>query len=86
MEEKRIAVGLSEIAGQLAGRLESDMTVADALCEIAATLQRLGNGDAATPMGAIEALGKRLGEGLNSVAEAINNLASAVESTKIPKK
>ena len=39
--------------------------------KIAAALRALGNGDAFTPMGAIEGLAKHIGEKLDGLAEAI---------------
>lgn len=38
-----------------------------------AAAKHLGNGDAMTSMGAIEALGKHLGEHLQSIAAALDN-------------
>lgn len=35
----------------------------------------LGNADAATPMGAIEALGKHIGEAIDRIADAVDSLA-----------
>lgn len=42
---------------------------------IALQLKYLGNGDAATPMGALEALGEHLGEKISEIATAISALA-----------
>jgi hypothetical protein len=47
--------------------------IADAIQYLARALDRLGNADAATQMGAIEALGKHLGEALDGIACAIDN-------------
>jgi hypothetical protein len=46
--------------------------VAIALSNVAYQLKYLGNGDAATQMGAIEALGKHLGESLDRIAETLD--------------
>jgi hypothetical protein len=46
--------------------------------KIARALRDLGNGDAATLMGALEALGVCIKEGLEAVATAISELAEAV--------
>jgi hypothetical protein len=58
----------------------------DALDRVARALRDLGNGNAATSMGAIEAHGKAtldsaslIADGLGSVARAIERLAEAVE-------
>jgi outer membrane murein-binding lipoprotein Lpp len=45
---------------------------------VAGALKALGNGDAATPMGAIEAHGKCILDGADNIASAIRDLASAV--------
>jgi len=66
-------------------QLEDGNAVAAGLFAIAAQLQLvavqlkyLGNGDAATTMGAIEALGMHLGEKLEAAGQVI---ASAIEMT-----
>ena len=40
----------------------------------------LGNGDAATPMGAIEALGKVHREGMAEIADALREIACAINT------
>ena len=40
---------------------------------LAHAVHRLGNADAITPMGGLEALGKELGEGLSRVADAMGS-------------
>jgi len=45
---------------------------------VAAALYRLGNADAATPMGGLEAHGKAILDASENIASAINNLAEAV--------
>lgn len=49
--------------------------IALALLEVAKALDRLGNGNAITQMGAIEALGVTVKDGLASVANALHVLA-----------
>lgn len=63
--------------------------IAQALDSIARALRDLGNADAATPMGALEAHGKTLGNGLDSIAsslgaiaEALDRIATAMENRK----
>lgn len=51
--------------------------------EIAGALQRLGNADAATPMGAIEALGKIHAEGMEEIASAISGIGDAIDRAAI---
>jgi hypothetical protein len=53
-------------------------TLADALMSVAINLKYLGNGDAATQMGAIEALGVHIGEKIDGMSTAISELADAV--------
>ena len=48
-----------------------ELAIADGLFAIAAALDRLGNADASTPMGGLEALGAVLKEGLSDLAQAI---------------
>lgn len=52
--------------------------IADALKACATHLKYLGNGDAATTMGAIEAHGVMVKEAGENIAEAIRELASAI--------
>jgi phosphoribosylpyrophosphate synthetase len=69
--------------------------VVDALFEngrlIAKALRLLGNADAATPLGALEAhgmavekAGERIGNGLESIAEALADLAAAIREQRAP--
>jgi hypothetical protein len=52
--------------------------VVDALDSIARSLRLLGNADAATPMGAIEAHGKVIDDAAQLIANALNNVAEAI--------
>jgi hypothetical protein len=56
-----------------------DDNVVDALLAIHRSIDRLGNADAGTPMGGLEALGKVLGEGLKAIAGAIEEYGQIVE-------
>jgi len=67
--------------------------LADAIFEngrvIAGALRLLGNADAATPLGALEAhglavkeAGERIGNGLESIAEALADLAAAIREQR----
>lgn len=49
---------------------------------ISSGLKWLGNGDAATPMGAIEALGKSILDASEKIADSIDNLAEAIRESK----
>ena len=53
--------------------------VADGLYAVAAALQRLGNADASTPMGGMEALGAVVKDGMDGVAGAMDNVAGALD-------
>lgn len=59
---------LSDCSDQAAALL----CVADAINGLAASVQRLGNADASTHMGGLEALGKVLAEGMSGVASALS--------------
>ena len=66
-----------EVFGSLA-RTDTMAAIAYALLqqaaaqrEIAAAIRALGNADASTPMGAIEALGEVLGRNLGDLADAV---------------
>lgn len=52
--------------------------IAEALSSISLQLKYLGNGDAATPMGAIEAFGVCFLQGCGEIASSVNNLADSV--------
>jgi len=56
--------GTSEIAYAI-------LRLAHATENLAVHVKYLGNGDAATTMGAIEAFGKHMGEKLDSIADAL---------------
>jgi hypothetical protein len=64
------------------------LEVAEAIEKIAMALKYLGNGDASTTMGAIEAHGMAIKESaetissaLESIASSIDNLASAIRES-----
>lgn len=75
-------------AAELCPQCKEDASIPAALREVAYALRQLGNADAATPLGAMEALGLVLKEGLELVAstisehaEAVRELAEAVKET-----
>lgn len=57
---------------------EDGDSVAEAIREVARALRLLGNADAGTQMGGLEALGAVLREGLSEVAGSISDLATAI--------
>ncbi len=58
--------------------MENEKDIVKAAQIISRALDRLGNGDAASSMGAIENHAVLLSKGMESIAEAINNLADAI--------
>ena len=56
-----------------------DENVVDAINRLARSIVLLGNADAATPMGGMEALGKSMQDSANTIASAIERLATAIE-------
>ena len=64
------------------GRMGSDeeVSIADAILFLGRAVDRLGNADAATPMGGLEALGKVVGEGCHEVAAALTDIAEAIDN------
>jgi len=54
----------------------------EALFAIARAIHLLGNADASTPMGGMEALGKVLMEGLYEIAGALSEVAEAIRESK----
>lgn len=52
--------------------------IADGLHDIASALRSLGNADAETPMGAIEALGAVLLDAADNIANAIDGLTTGI--------
>jgi hypothetical protein len=57
--------------------MKNENEIASAILEAA---RLLGNGDADTPMGAIEALGKVHQEGMAEIADALREIASAINT------
>lgn len=62
--------------------LEQITLMAKALVSVHCALDRLGNNDAATQMGAIENHAKEIREGSERIASAIDNLADAIRENK----
>lgn len=57
---------------------DNENPIAEAIHALARSINKLGNADAATPMGALEALGEHLGEKLSEIALSIGELADAI--------
>ena len=57
--------------------MKNENEIASAILQAA---HLLGNGDADTPMGAIEALGKVHKEGMAEIADALREIASAINT------
>ena len=58
---------------------KDDNQIADALNNIAGALQRLGNGNASTEFGGLEALGMAIKESAEGITDALNRIADALE-------
>ena len=71
---------LEDAQKEFRDRAEDDgqYAIAYALLRVARAIDRLGNADAATPMGGMEALGKVVGDQLEAIASALGSLADAV--------
>ena len=76
--EQDIANQLHFIGATLGSELDDGQTVTMALYELAAAVQRLGNADAGTPMGGMEALGVVFAEGMSAISSSLDELAAAV--------
>jgi hypothetical protein len=61
---------------------DDDSTITDALLAVARAINRLGNADASTPLGGLEALGVSLETGATTIAEALGDLADAIRQTR----
>lgn len=75
---------LATVLGQ--GLFSSDdenKTITDAILKVAYQLKSLGNGDAATPMGAIEVLGAVHKEGMESIASSLSDIADAIRDVSV---
>jgi hypothetical protein len=59
---------------------ETDLqAVADGLFAVAAAIKLLGNADAATSMGGLEALGKVVREGFESLASSVSGIGFSLD-------
>lgn len=58
---------------------EDQGNVVEAINSLAVSIKYLGNGDASTPMGAIEAFSMKLTEAADTIAQALGDFASAMD-------
>ena len=58
--------------------LHYESNLPTAITEVAKAIYRLGNADASTPMGGLEALGKAILDSADRIAVSISNLADAI--------
>ena len=58
------------------------LRLADVQRRLVVEVNRLGNADAATPMGAIELLGKTVGEKMEMMGEGLDAIAAALQGTE----
>lgn len=56
--------------------------VVDGLFALSRAVRRLGNGDASTSMGGMEALGKAMLDSSSMIASALGDLADAIRAVK----
>ena len=56
-------------------------TVASAIGGLARAIDRLGNANAATPMGGLEVLGLTIREGMDDIAASLRMIAEAISET-----
>lgn len=63
--------------------MDDEHDVAEALVSIARAIHRLGNADAATAMGGLEAHGMTMHEGLLAIASALNEVARALSEISV---
>lgn len=84
---KELAAALRETltSPNVSDRNGEPANLVDALDEIGSAIRfaakHLGSGDAATPMGALEALGKVLLDGSERLSEAVTQVANAINDT-----
>jgi hypothetical protein len=60
---------------------DGQFAIAVALLDVAYQLRSLGNGDAASPMGAIEGLAAHLGEKIDGISSALNTIAGELDNS-----
>lgn len=74
-EDQKVA---AEIVARALYEPGEDTDVTSALMFVGRAIDRLGNADAATPMGAIEAFGAVFKESVDGLAEAVRDVAQAI--------
>jgi hypothetical protein len=62
--------------------MTNEVTTGEGLEMVARAIQRLGNADAGTPMGGLEALGAVIKEAGESISGALHELAEAIKDQK----
>ncbi len=81
---KDVAYGLSEI-GRGVGNpeyIDGPESLTEAVDRVATSLKCLGNGDAVTPMGALEAHGKAILDAADKLSMSLNRIADAIRSLR----
>jgi hypothetical protein len=66
--------------GNLSPTVAATLVLAQAVASVALQLKFLGNADAATPMGAIEAFGKVMQDGLSEIGTALSEIGTRLDS------
>lgn len=72
----RVAEALRDVLATDEG--SGDMNLTDAVSDVGRALRLLGNGDASTPMGALEAHGKAMLEASENIASGLHDIADAI--------
>ena len=82
MTERQQVDGSARVAQALYDTLVTDdfseINIADAVFDVARALRLLGNADASTPMGALEAHGAMVLEASENIAGGLDNIADAI--------
>lgn len=74
LDDMKVLVDKHGLASATAAQLVASAAIFDGLHYVGHAIQNLGNSDAATPMGGLEALGKVLAESVNGLAQAVSDL------------
>ena len=72
----------SDSNGEIANAVDGLFAIARALDHVAIQLKYLGNGDAATPMGAIENLAKEIHDGFADLSSSLDGIGERIGDLK----
>ena len=83
MSDAEIAIGLRQLGDSISATEDEEISLVEAVVQVGRALERLGNSDANTPMGGLEAHGKAILDSAELIAGAINNLAESVREMRV---